>query len=373
MRNLLLLGIAALLGASLSAPGTANSPAVGAVGSSVAGNVDFSAPGAGDSSSTPGTANFFASVSAALSASASLEAGRPACFGQRATLVGSSGNDVIEGTPRRDVIVAGAGHDVIRSLGGVDFVCAGAGNDRLYGGPNPNNFTLTRDPSRGDRLAGGEGNDLIVDGGGGYRDLLLGGPGDDRLMAAGGGYAESRTLNGGPGADRLTSYSTDASLLGGSGPDTLTSRGHRHFVAGGAGTDVLTLAGSGDTVLGLDADGDQVRIRGARYVVLLLSPGPVEVDLAAGSVRRVGAVSGDVITGLSRPKPPRMVVYGTEGDDVLSGWDFGDMVIGRGGNDVLAGRGGGDVLDGGNGNDSADGGPGVDTCFHVEQMTSCTP
>ena len=350
MRNLLLLGIAALLGASLSAPGTANSATVEAVGSSAAGIVDFSAPGAGGSSSIPGTATFFARVTAALSASASVEAGRPTCFGRRATLVGSSGNDVIEGTSRRDVIVAGAGNDVIRSLGGVDFVCGGAGNDRLYGGPNPNSFTLTRDPPRGDRLAGGEGNDRIVDGGGGYRDLLLGGPGDDRLMTARGGYAESRTLNGGPGADRLiSSGSVETSLLGGSGPDTLTSRGHNHFLAGGAGTDVLTLAGSGDTVVGLDADGDQVRIRGARYVVLLLGAGPVEVDLAAGSVRRVGAVTGDVITGLSRPKPPYIVVYGTEGDDVISGWDFVDMVFGRGGNDVLAGRGGGDVLDGGAG------------------------
>jgi Ca2+-binding RTX toxin-like protein len=322
----------------------------------------------------PGTATFFAGVSATVSASASLKAGRPTCFGRRATLVGSSGRDVIEGTSRRDVIVAGAGNDLIRSLGGVDFVCAGAGNDRIYGGPNSNAFSLTRDPPRGDRLAGGEGDDLIVDGGAGYRDLLLGGPGDDLLMTARGGYAESRTLNGGPGADRLTSFgSFETSLLGGSGPDTLASRGHNHFLAGGAGTDVLTLAGSGDTVVGLDADGDQVRIRGARYVVLLLSPGPVEVDLATGSVRRVGTVSGDVITGLNRTKPPYMVVYGTQGDDVISGWDFDDQLYGRGGNDVLAGRDGNDGLDGGAGNDSADGGPGVNTCTQVEQVTNCTP
>ena len=117
------------------------------------------------------------------------EADRPNCFGQPATLVGTSGDDVIVGTAQDDVIVARAGNDVVRSRGGVDFVCGGAGEDRISGGPNPYTFTYTdagfQLPPRGDRLSGDEGDDRIVDGSGGYRDLLLGGPGDDQLTASG--------------------------------------------------------------------------------------------------------------------------------------------------------------------------------------------
>jgi hypothetical protein len=52
---------------------------------------------------------------------------------------------------------------------------------------------------------------------------------------------------------------------------------------------------------------------GTGYVVLIYggSPGPIEVDLAAGTARLVGAATGDVLTGLSPPKnPPYIVVYG---------------------------------------------------------------
>ena len=283
------------------------------------------------------------------------------------------------------MIVGLAGDDVVRSRGGVDFVCGGVGDDRLFGGRNPNGFTMTRNPPRGDRLSGQEGNDRIVDGGGGYRDLLVGGPGDDRLMTAGGGYADSRILKGGPGADRLTTHSGsfETGLGGGRGPDTLTSRGHNQFLAGGSGIDVLTLAGTGDTALGLDADGDQVRLRGAELVVLLFGSGAVDVDLAAGTARLVGAPTGDVFTGLNPPTtPPYVVLYGTEGDDRLSGRDVTDQIYGRGGNDMLVGRGGGDilsgdrgddVLDGGAGDDDAYGGQGDDTCIDAESVTGCSP
>ncbi len=182
---------------------------------------------------------------------------------------------------------------------------------------------MTRNPPRGDRLSGGKGDDRIVGGGGGYRDLLLGGPGNDRLMTASGGYAESRTLKGGPGADRISTHSGsyETSLLGGRGPDALTSKGHNQFLVGGPGTDVLTLAGTGDTVLGLDADGNQIRIRGATYVVMIPTnkSGALEVDLAEGTIRRIGATDGDRIIDLSGPSAPvQFVVYGTDGVTVVT-------------------------------------------------------
>ena len=175
-------------------------------------------------------------------------------------------------------------------------------------------------------------------------------------------------------------------MLGGPGPDTLTSHGANDSVAGGPGADVLTLAGSGDTSLGLDGDGDQVRIRGAGYIVLSgQRGGPLEVDLEAGTVRRVGAATGDIITNIGDTRKwPVFVVYGTSSDDRISGRDdsgYGDQLWGSTGNDVLSGRGGDDILDGGPGDDvldggygrdSAIGGRGTDICWNA-QVESCSP
>lgn len=61
--------------------------------------------------------------------------GNPRCRGERATIVGTPGDDVIRGTRGVDVIVAGNGNDVIRGLRGNDIICAGRGRDTIVGGP----------------------------------------------------------------------------------------------------------------------------------------------------------------------------------------------------------------------------------------------
>jgi Ca2+-binding RTX toxin-like protein len=310
---------------------------------------------------------------------------RPTCFGRPATILGTDWDDDIVGTASGDVIVAGDGNDVVRAGRGVDFVCGGLGDDRIVGGPNPNVGGFDRDPPRGDRLSGEEGDDYIVDGGGGFSDVLRGGPGDDRLRTRPNGYAEHRVLRGGPGADRITSAgSLETALVGGPGPDVLTSAGHNHVVTGEAGADVLTLAGSGDTIVGIDADGDRIRVTRAGYVVLLPDNDieAVELDLAAGTVRRLGAATGDVLVFDRRAHPPGVFVWGTDGDDRISGWDFDETVLAGNGNDVLGGRGGDDSLDGGRGNDALDGGDGddrvdggrgVDSCINAESLSGCSP
>ena len=97
------------------------------------------------------------------------------CKGLVATVVGTSGNDVLTGTAARDVVAALGGNDRVAGLGGNDLVCAGAGKDRVNGGPGK------------DRLLGQGGNDRLRGAGG--RDNLRGGGGFDRC-------------NGGPGRDR---------------------------------------------------------------------------------------------------------------------------------------------------------------------------
>jgi Ca2+-binding RTX toxin-like protein len=97
------------------------------------------------------------------------------CKGQAATLVGTSGNDVLTGTSGRDVVAALGGNDVVTSLGGNDLICAGAGRDKVNAGGGK------------DRLLGQGGNDRLRGAGG--KDNLRGGGGTDKC-------------NGGPGKDK---------------------------------------------------------------------------------------------------------------------------------------------------------------------------
>ncbi|NUS70479.1 MAG: type I secretion C-terminal target domain-containing protein [Ensifer adhaerens] len=54
------------------------------------------------------------------------------------------------------------------------------------------------------------------------------------------------------------------------------------------------------------------------------------------------------------------LIYGTSGNDTLTGGALDDTIIGRGGNDLINGGGGHDTLRGGGGNDRIDGGAGND-------------
>ncbi len=87
------------------------------------------------------------------------------CRGIPATIVGTSGDDVLMGTSRADVIVADLGNDVVRGRGGDDVICGGPGDDLLWGNTGT------------DRLFGGGGDDIVRGGGG--SDLVLGGAGFD--------------------------------------------------------------------------------------------------------------------------------------------------------------------------------------------------
>jgi len=90
------------------------------------------------------------------------------CNGQKATIVGTDGNDRLIGTPGRDVIVGGKGDDFIAGRGGNDLICGGSGNDVLRGG-------------RGrDTILGNRGRDTINGQSG--KDRTAGGPGLDRFV-----------------------------------------------------------------------------------------------------------------------------------------------------------------------------------------------
>ena len=109
---------------------------------------------------------------AGLANPAQAESRPKAANGMTCTIVGSTGNDVLQGTKRNDVICGLTGNDKITGLAGNDVLDGGPGNDTLNGG-------LGNDQLIGlagfDNLLGSEGNDSLVGGPG--NDFFDGGKG----------------------------------------------------------------------------------------------------------------------------------------------------------------------------------------------------
>lgn len=127
----------------------------------------------------------------------------PSCFGVRATIVGTAGNDNLSGSSGNDVILALGGDDRINGKGGHDVICGDAGNDSIDGGDGDDQVDggIGNDTLAGrngnDHISGGEGNDAIEGGDG--DDALTGGDGDDQLQGRNG----NDQLDGGSGRDAL--------------------------------------------------------------------------------------------------------------------------------------------------------------------------
>lgn len=272
------------------------------------------------------------------------------CMGERATIVGTSGDDHLAGTPGRDVIVALQGNDTVEAHDGDDLICAGGGHDRVYarGGDDRVHGAVGRD-----RIRGGDGDDDLD--GGWEADLLVGGKGGDRL--SGGRHdvhyidravyvGSASPISADLAAGRVTgaAIGTDEvrymeGVVGTSGADELLGDGRPNDFAGRGGDDTIDGRGGADTIFG----------------------------------------------GLRRPPPwwegadGLDVVHGGGGDDHISGGYDSDELFGGGGADVLMSLGdwwhhhepweealtvirdGAGTLHGGQGDDELASGPGDDT------------
>ena len=141
------------------------------------------------------------------------------CGGEPATIVGTSGDDVITGTDGPDVIWSGSGRDQIDGLGGDDVICSGAGSDIVNGGDG------------NDEVHAGRGYDNVWGGAG--DDRLIGGPDDDWIF----GQEDNDVILGGSGDDELHGEQGDDWLFGHRGDDTLIARGGTDRLRGGPGSD----------------------------------------------------------------------------------------------------------------------------------------
>ena len=154
---------------------------------------------------------------------------------------GGNGDDFLVGTDGNDKLNGRRGNDILIGKNGDDKLNGGRGNDSLWAGNGD------------DTLKGGRGNDQLIGGDG--DDILKGGTGNDSLWAGTG----DDTLNGGRGNDQLIGGDGDDILKGGTGNDQLWGGNGDDKLKGGRGNDYLH-GGDGDDTL-IDNQGNN-RING---------------------------------------------------------------------------------------------------------------
>ena len=279
------------------------------------------------------------------------------------------------------------------ALGGADAIGATTTNDLIDGGDG--NDTIWGDypgytvSPGADWLEGGSGNDTLSGGPG--NDLLLGGSGSDNLR----GEVDDDVLRGATGADVLLGGDGNDLLLGGAGDD---------YMEGGAGNDVLYLEGDWGTVNGTNFSYYGTRVGGAGADTFVVTPngGGTLGFMASGTQfsaynliadfdpNQAGElidlsnltwirgyidlslmnliVMGTAFTRVSASSGTNQLVINLRGvsSNSLNASHFRfnsnpGLVFGTAGNDTLTGDAGGNTLDGGVGVDIMTGRTGDDT------------
>ncbi|TMJ05908.1 MAG: hypothetical protein E6G97_01040 [Alphaproteobacteria bacterium] len=298
------------------------------------------------------------------------------------TLIGNSGNNVLDGRGGNDTMAGGAGDDAyyVDSVGDVVVENTDGGNDVIYtwvdyappanveavalmGGAH--NLTFGSASGIGGFTSGTTGETAASDDpwtdhathygyGNALDNVMVGGAGNETFFAGDG----SDTLSGGDGNDVLVANTLEHlftqehdALSGGAGNDTLYGEA-ADTLDGGAGFDVLQAINDYGFNLDLVATGIEYVVSGFGDDVYTAASGATAVEV-------YGSGGNDQITGGA-------------GNDNLWGGVGDDTLIGNDGNDLLVGDLGADSLSGGAGNDRLyidsddtfiDGGSGFDAAY----------
>ena len=188
-----------------------------------------------------------AMVATVLVAPAGAQVSGSLCNGLEPTIVGTNGDDVIQGTFEDDVIFAGAGNDQIRGASGADVICGGSGDDVIYGDSQSDVIfggagnDVIRGGAAADEIYGDDGNDVIY--GDSQSDVIYGGVGNDVIH----GGADVDEVHGGDGDDEIYGNSQNDALFGDDGDDYLNGGPDEDTLDGGAGFDVADGSWQNDT------------------------------------------------------------------------------------------------------------------------------
>lgn len=271
-------------------------------------------------------------------------------------IIGSFGNDELDGNGGDDLIFGLLGDDKISGGLGADLVFAGSGNDTVEGGDGD------------DTLLGGYGNDRIVGNRG--NDAMFGGQGDDLLVWNNGDGSD--LMDGGQGYDQAQ-VNFDTDLV----DDDLQNKDVAEFSTTDEGvqfarievndqterglfqldirnTETLetNFGGGDDTAVIKDTVLDEIALKldgGDGIDTLDLSQAAGAVDVALGRNKLNDSIAENFEN-----------VIGTEFNDKIRGNTQDNVISGLDGEDKMFGHGGDDTLIGGKGNDKFFGGKGDD-------------
>lgn len=263
--------------------------------------------------------------------------------------VSSSGADLSAADPVSGVFATGTG---CANFNPALALCNGGGITELSGDLGAGDDTLTLDVPLNARLDGGSGADSLTTSGG--RDVLAGKEGND-------------TARAGAGDDELldTFFAPDGggddAFFGESGDDLLVGGSER---ADGVGADVL------DGGPGIDTVDYSERLQPLTITVgesssHVADDGGLADVSTSGPARRDDVIDVEIVKGGMRADR----ITGASGDEQLFGGPDDDVLIGGDGRDRLDGGQGNDALDGGAGPDELVGGPGSDTATYAPRTT----
>ncbi len=304
------------------------------------------------------------------------------------TIMGTLGNDVLDGSANDDRLFGLEGDDQLNGLGGNDALDGGAGNDILDGGTGADAMAggagddtyIVDDAADAITESAGEGTDTVISNlsyslGANLENLTL--TGTANLAGTGNGSTNmltgndgANTLDGGDGDDVLLGNGGVDNLIGGTGNDQLRGGTGNDTLQGGAGNDLylFSLGGGADSVTETSGT-DIVRFDG--------SVSAIDINVTrSGDDLRLSHTNGvDRVTLVgwftSSDKPAEQVEFsdgtvwtaadltlfasairGTSGNDSLTGTSGADTLYGLAGNDTLSGGAGADAMYGGTGDDT---------------------
>lgn len=247
------------------------------------------------------------------------------------SVLGTNGNDSINGTNASEIFWGDSGNDTINARNGNDFIYGGTGNDTMNGGDGNDSYYIDAN----------HGNDVI-------RDTK----GDNKLIFTDGLSAEDyeASINAKLGFV-LTNKETGETV---SLPDFLTNPLNYNFSFEG-GSDTEESITNREVFEGTAAD-DYIETGDGFNI----SYGGDGDDTLAGGKDidfMYGGNGDDLVLGRNGVN----VLFGEEGNDTIYDGDHGSYLNGGNGDDMLYGGGGADVLDGGAGNDYLQADHGNDT------------